>query len=213
MDFYYSQPRLTGLGQRHAFIMRGYGDYIVRNCTSSIYSEISMNSNTFTRFGSNPVDMNIDKYFLTLIENTIITNQDFNTSATLIDDPSHGTLSNSPVMNMNVTYSNYTIVDVYSSGSKGLFEDWLNNRTIITMRDVTIQNVITNKFLVEVEDAREVVIDNFRVINVTIYNSHLFGITGAGNVDIDTLVFSSIILEGRYALDFAVIVSFNFIIY
>jgi len=171
-----------------------------------------MNTNAFTRFGSQRTGLKVDKLFLFLIENTIITNQDFDSTATLAETSTYGTITASPLMDMNITFSNYTITNVYSSGTKGIFENWLNNRTTITMKDVILQNVISTKWLLVLTDTKEITIQNLRIVNVTISDTHLFRITGTNYIDIDSIAFSSINLEGRYALDFAVIVSVFFLI-
>ena len=61
MYFYYSQAKVNNLGQRHALVHRGWGDFYVRNSTFEIYSDAGDSSSPVTRFNGQTCDLDTTK--------------------------------------------------------------------------------------------------------------------------------------------------------
>jgi len=211
IEIYYSQTRLSGLNQRHAFVMRGYGDFYLRNSKSSAYSAKNTNMHSYARLSTPDVDIGTDKTFTTLFENIYMNNQDFRTTATLEESPTHGYLFASPFMKMNVTYSNYTIENVFNSGVLGLMQLQLNDMYDVTMKDITLRNIEASRDFIQFLGGNDINIENFKIINLTLHSVNLFTTTGVANIVINSFLFSEITRTGTVTSDFMQIVR-NFLL-
>ena len=204
---YFSQPRLNSLGQRHAFIIRGYGDLIVRNCTFLTYSSNIDSMNTASRFGGAKFEINTTRTFITLFENIYMTNPDFDTTASLDQDPTNGRMTGSSYMDLNLTFSNYTIENIYSSGSIGVFQVRMKDRHNIHIKDVTIKNVIASTVLFEITGGNSQTFENIKLINCTLHASELLLLSDTFNLMLNNFVIQDIQLLGTFSNKLGTIVS------
>ena len=162
MNIYYSQMKSPDLGQRHPFILRGYGDFIVRNSIVSIYSSPETSMASIARFGGTFGQQN--KTFILLLENIYITNA-YLDRLTLNSGSTYLNLMGGSTFKLNITLSNVTLDRIY--GSESNFNIFLrpgpNNN--VFLKDVTIKNVESNIPVIMTEPMSNLIIENMNIIN------------------------------------------------
>lgn len=141
MNIYYSEGKKRDLGQRHALLMLGAGDFWVDNVDIRVYSSNYDTMTSIGRFGSG-TSVPIERTFEAVISNIYVTNPDFDTTD-YDDSPTHIRFNSMRGNKINYTISNFTIDRVYGGGPMHIFNLRSGDNTHFYIQNLTISNVIS----------------------------------------------------------------------
>lgn len=213
MYHYYSQPKLANLGQRHALIYQCWGNMIVRNSRYEIYSDKNDGSCPISRFALSdcgPFISETDEMFITLLENIYITNP--YTNVTNFGDAETSIRMKGPSSNpINVTFSNITFENAYTTGSQHTIQLYFPSNYIVNLRDITFKDIIADIPIISLTGSTQIYFDNIKFINCTIYSTTIISSTGSDIFSMNNITFTNMTMPSVFSDDYIDIVSKKFL--
>ena len=176
-------------------MIRGHGDFIIRNSTFRIYSTPEDSMASIARFDRGVGLTN--KTFITHLENIYLTNDFFDTT-TIDVTPSYVKLDGGTYINMNVTLTNWTLEKLYGSGTTNNLRIRPGAGNNLLLKDITFKSIESNVPVLLTAPMNELIIENLVFINCTIINTQAVFLTTSNLLNITNAIFSNITLTGHF---------------
>ena len=208
ITIYYSQTKLSNLGQRHALVHRGWGDYFVKDSKFLIYSDPGDSSSPIARFDGQPCNLQSNKTFQMIFDNIYITNPYTSTQALSTAETSLR-VAGVATTRVNMTITNFTIENAYGSGSLNPIQILIPDNYGLVLKNITLKDIRSNIVVFRVEGGLEKYIENVNIVNCTFLDTQPVLLKGSGKVTLINLIFQQITMSGAFSGDIVELVRYN----
>ena len=135
-----------------------------------------------------------------IFENVYITNQDF---ATKTRSEAQTTIRMNGIANnpVDITFSNFTIENAYSSGSLNAIQLILPDNYSLTMKDVTFRNFESDVVVILVTGMSQKYLENIKFINCTMIDTQILNIADSDSLTVANISFENMTMPDSLSTD------------